>query len=182
MVRLFVATTMGFSTLEGLPMGTRSGRIDPGVILYLLDAEKMTSAQIANLLYSRSGLLGLSGLSNDMRTLEASDKTEAKQAIAYFVAQIQREIAAMAATLGGLDGLIFSGGIGENSRLIRERICTGLGFIGLSIDPSRNAANETYLSSSSARIPVLMVPTNEELVILRETRKLVRKTSIKTEW
>jgi len=172
-----VTSTMGFSTLEGLPMGTRCGRIDPGVILYLLDEEKMNSSDISDLLYKRSGLIGLSGLSNDMRTLEASDNPNAEQAIAYFVASIQREIASCAATLGGLDALVFCGGIGENSRAVRERVCAGLNWMGLSVDPAHNAANETFISAASARIPVLVVPTNEELVIARETRKLVTRAS-----
>jgi acetate kinase len=172
-----VTSTMGFSTLEGLPMGTRCGRIDPGVLLYLLDEEKMTSSELSALLYKRSGLLALSGLSNDMRTLESSDHPNAKQAINYFVASIQREIASCAATLGGLDALVFCGGIGENSRLVRESVCSGLGWMGLGIDAARNAANETFISGPSARIPVIVIPTNEELVIAREARLLVAHAS-----
>lgn len=165
-----VASTMGFSALDGLPMGTRSGQLDPGVVLYLMDQEGMGPDEISNLLYKRSGLLGLSGLSNDMRTLEASDKPEAKQAIDYFTFRIRREIGAMAAAMGGIDGLVFCGGIGENSRLIRSEVCTGLGWMGIDIDPARNVSNATIISTDQAETQVMVIPTNEELVIARAAR------------
>ncbi|HMR36568.1 MAG TPA: acetate/propionate family kinase, partial [Paracoccus sp. (in: a-proteobacteria)] len=117
-----MASTMGFSALDGLPMGTRSGQLDPGVLLYLMDQRGMSAAEISDLLYKKSGLLGLSGLSNDMRKLEAAGTPDAAQAIDYFVFRAQREVGAMAAALGGIDALVFCGGIGENSRLIRARI------------------------------------------------------------
>lgn len=168
-----VASTMGFSALDGLPMGTRCGQVDPGVLLYLMDQKGMTAVEIADLLYRRSGLLGLSGLSNDMRTLEAASTSESAQAIDYFVFRCQREVGAMAAALGGIDALIFCGGIGENSRLIRARICERLGWMGIEIDHARNAANEAVISSDLARTTVMVIPTNEELVIARAARAAV---------
>jgi acetate kinase len=168
-----VSSTMGFSALDGLPMGTRCGQVDPGVLLYLMDQKGMTAAQISDLLYKKSGLLGLSGLSNDMRTLEAAGTPEAMQAIDYFTFRCQREVGAMAAALGGIDGLVFCGGIGENSRLIRARICERLGWMGIEIDHTRNAANERVISTDLARTTVMVVPTNEELVIARAARAAV---------
>lgn len=169
-----VASTMGFSALDGLPMGTRCGQLDPGVLLYLMDQKGMTAAGISDLLYRQSGLLGLSGLSNDMRTLEAAGSPEAAEAIDYFVFRCQREVGAMAASLGGIDALIFCGGIGENSRLIRSRICERLGWMGIEIDHTRNAANARVISSDLARTTVMVIPTNEELVIARAARAAVR--------
>ena len=166
-----MASTMGFSALDGLPMGTRSGQLDPGVLLYLMDQRRMSAAEISDLLYKKSGLLGLSGLSNDMRTLEAAGTPEAAQAIDYFVFRAQREVGAMAAALGGIDALVFCGGIGENSRLIRARICERLDWMGIEIDHQRNAANDRVISSEMARTTVMIVPTNEELVIARAARK-----------
>ncbi|MBN2630995.1 MAG: acetate/propionate family kinase [Rhodobacteraceae bacterium] len=168
-----IASTMGFSALEGLPMGTRCGQLDPGVLLYLMDQKGMTPSQISDLLYKQSGLLGLSGLSNDMRTLEAAGTVEAGQAIDYFVARCQREVGAMAASVGGIDALVFTGGIGENSRLIRARICERLGWMGIEVDPTRNAENAQVISSDQARTTVMVVPTNEELVIARAARAAV---------
>lgn len=168
-----VASTMGFSALDGLPMGTRCGQLDPGVLLYLMDQRKMTAAEISDLLYRRSGLLGLSGLSNDMRTLEAAATVEAGQAIDYFVFRAQREVGAMAAAMAGIDALVFCGGIGENSRLVRARICERLGWMGIEIDHSRNAANSRVISSEMSRTTVMVVPTNEELVIARAARRAI---------
>ncbi len=168
-----LASTMGFTALDGLPMGTRCGQVDPGVLLYLMDQKGMTAAQITDLLYKQSGLLGLSGLSNDMRTLEASDTPEAAEAIDYFVFRCQRELGSLAAALGGIDALIFCGGIGENSRLIRARICERLGWMGIEIDHARNAANDAVISSDMARTTVMVIPTNEELVIARAARAAV---------
>jgi acetate kinase len=168
-----VSSTMGFSALDGLPMGTRCGQVDPGVLLYLIDQKKLTAAELSDLLYKQSGLLGLSGLSNDMRTLEAAGTPEAGEAIDYFVFRCQREVGAMAAALGGIDALIFCGGIGENSRLIRARICERLGWMGIEIDHAKNAANARVLSSDFARTTVMVIPTNEELVIARAARAAV---------
>ena len=166
-----MASTMGFSALDGLPMGTRSGQLDPGVLLYLMDQRGMSAAEISDLLYKKSGLLGLSGLSNDMRKLEAAGTPDAAQAIDYFVFRAQREVGAMAAALGGIDALVFCGGIGENSRLIRARICERLDWMGIEIDHQRNAANDRVISSEMARTTVMIVPTNEELVIARAARE-----------
>jgi acetate kinase len=127
----------------------------------------MSASEITDLLYKKSGLLGLSGISNDMRTLEASDAPEAAQAIDYFVFRCQREVGAMAAALGGIDALIFCGGIGENSRLIRARICERLGWMGIELEHARNAGNDRVISSDFARTTVMVIPTNEELVIAR---------------
>jgi acetate kinase len=165
-----VASTMGFSALDGLPMGTRCGQLDPGVLLYLMDQKGMRAAQISDLLYKQSGLLGLSGLSNDMRTLEAAGTPEAAQAIDYFVFRCQREVGAMAAAMGGIDALVFCGGIGEHSALVRQRICERLGWMGIELDHQRNAENALVISSPLARTTAMVLPTNEELVIARAAR------------
>lgn len=167
-----VASTMGFSALDGLPMGTRCGQVDPGVLLYLMDQEGMSAAEISDMLYRRSGLLGLSDLSNDMRTLEASDDPRAAEAIGYFVFRIQRELGGLSAALQGLDGLVFCGGIGENSRTIRARVAEGMGWLGLHVDPERNAANGSVISPEGAPVTVMVIPTDEERVIARATRAL----------
>lgn len=164
-----VASTMGFSALDGLPMGTRCGQLDPGVMLWMMD-QGMSAPEISDLLYKRSGLLGLSGISNDMRALEASDAPEAAQAIDYFVFRLQREIGGLAASMGGIDALVFSGGIGENSALIRARVCERMGWMGIEIDHARNAANARVVSSELARTTVMVIPTDEEAVIARAAR------------
>ena len=164
-----VASTMGFSALDGLPMGTRCGQLDPGVMLGLMD-QGMSAPEISDLLYKRSGLLGLSGISNDMRALEASDAPEAAQAIDYFVFRLQREIGGLAASMGGIDALVFSGGIGENSALIRARVCERMGWMGIEIDHARNASNARVVSSELARTTVMVIPTDEEAVIARAAR------------
>ena len=162
-----IASTMGFTALDGLPMGTRCGQLDPGVLLYLMDQEGMGSGAIADLLYKESGLLGLSGLSNDMRELMAADSPSAREAVDYFVFRIRRELGALAAALGGLDALVFCGGIGENARAIRASVCEGMGWIGIELDAARNDANGFELSSQFSRVRVLRIPTNEEIVIAR---------------
>ncbi|NUB46193.1 acetate/propionate family kinase [Fertoebacter nigrum] len=171
-----VASTMGFSALDGLPMGTRCGQIDPGVLLYLMDQKGMSAAQISDLLYRQSGLLGLSGLSNDMRMLETAETPEAEQAIDYFVYRCQREIGSLAAAVGGIDALVFTAGIGENSRLIRARICARLSWMGIELDPARNADNGPVISAAGAPTTVMVIPTNEELVIARAARAAVGLT------
>jgi acetate kinase len=160
-----VASSMGFSALDGLPMGTRCGQLDPGVVLYLLQQKDMDVAAITDLLYRESGLKGLSGLSNDMRELEASGAEAAEQAIAYFVHRIRREIGAMAAVMGGLDTLVFTGGIGEHSDRIRGEVCAGMDWLGLALDPDANATGATVISAG--RVTVRVIPTDEERVIAR---------------
>lgn len=167
-----VASTMGFSALDGLPMGTRCGAIDPGVLLWLLRDGQMSPDDLETLLYADSGLKGMSGLSNDMRTLAAAGTPEAEEAIAYFVARCRREIGGLATVLGGLDTLVFSGGIGEHAHAVRARICDGLDFLGLTLDAARNAANATRLSADGSRVLALMLPTDEEQIIARHARDL----------
>jgi len=162
-----VGSTMGFSALDGLPMGTRSGQLDPGVVLYLMDQEGLNADQIMRLLYHESGLKGLSGISHDMRTLLAAHAEEAKQAIDYYVFRLAREIGAMAAVLGGIDALVFAGGIGEHAAPIRARALERLEFLGLSIAPEANAANATQIGAG--RVPVMVIPTDEERIIARAT-------------
>ncbi|MDJ0511858.1 MAG: acetate kinase [Methyloceanibacter sp.] len=160
-----VGSTMGFTALDGLPMGTRCGQLDPGVVLYLMAAKGLSATEIENLLYKQSGLKGLSGLSNDMRVLEEAGTIEAQRAIDYFVFRIRRELGAMVAILSGLDALVFCGGIGENAWGIRERVCRDFGWLGLELEGSRNRAAETVISSERSRVRVFIIPTNEELMI-----------------
>ncbi|MEM0937247.1 MAG: acetate/propionate family kinase [Pseudomonadota bacterium] len=159
-----VESTMGFTALDGLPMGTRTGQIDPGVLLYLLD-QGMTPAELTTLLYQESGLLGLSGISHDMRALLGSDALEAEEALDYYVHRLQREIGALTAALGGLDALVFTGGVGENAAPIRARVLSGMAWLELSIDAAANAANGPRIDAGG--VPVLVIPTDEERVIAR---------------
>ncbi|MGI1663519.1 acetate/propionate family kinase [Palleronia sp. KMU-117] len=164
-----IGSTMGFTALDGLPMGTRSGQIDPGVLLYLLgqgyDAEGLTQ-----LLYHESGLKGLSGISGDMRDLLASPETGAAEAIDYYVFRIRRELGAMAAVLGGLDALVFCGGVGENAAPIRERVIDGMDWLGLALDRTANARGAAEIGAG--RVRVLVIPTDEESVIAAQTARL----------
>lgn len=164
-----VATSMGFSALDGLAMGTRPGQIDPGVLLYLID-QGMSGAELSDLLYRRSGLLGLSGVSSDMRTLMASPEPAAQEAVAYFTQSVIRGIAEMAAALRGLDTLVFTAGIGENSCPIREGICAGLNWLGVGVNPRANDHNAFDISSQDSRVKVLVITTREDLTILRAVR------------
>lgn len=159
-----IGSTMGFSALDGLPMGTRCGQLDPGVVLYLLDSG-VGPNEIKRILYQESGLKGLSGITHDMRTLLASDAPEAAQAIDYYVFRCRRELGAMAAIMGGVDALVFCGGIGENAPEIRARICADMHFLGLHISEEANARNGDKISAGAT--PVFVIPTNEELVIAR---------------
>jgi acetate kinase len=168
-----MVSTMGFTALDGLPMGTRTGQIDPGVIFYMVQQEGKTIDEVREIFYTKSGLLGLSGLSNDMRVLEAAGTPESTDAIEYFVFRCRRELGGLAAALGGVDALVFCGGIGENSRYIRQRICENLDWIGIEIDRDRNEANERRINSSFSRAHVLVVPTNEEIVIARAAKAFV---------
>ncbi len=169
-----VASSMGFSALDGLPMGTRSGQLDPGVVLYMMEEEGLGPREIGTLLYTQSGLLGMSGISHDMRTLLASDDPRAREAIDYFCFRIRRELGGLAAALEGLDAVVFTGGIGENAAPIRQQICANLGWIGIDIDAARNTAGETVISTPTSRVRVLVLPTNEELVIARAALGLTK--------
>ncbi|MFY0632233.1 MAG: acetate/propionate family kinase [Vannielia sp.] len=159
-----IASTMGFSALSGLCMGTRPGQLDAGVLLWMLDDQKMSAAEITRVLYKESGLKGLSGETNDMRALLASQAEEAGQAVEYFVTRVAQEVASMAAALGGIDALVFTGGIGENAAPIRARVLEQLAFLGFALDAQANEAGGTRISSG---LPALVLPTNEELVIAR---------------
>lgn len=168
-----VANTMGFTAVEGLPMGTRSGSLDPGVLLYLMDERKMDARAIEKLLYSQSGLLGMSGISSDMRKLLESDDPRAKTAVDVFVYRIRRELGSLAAALGGLDALVFTAGIGENSAAIRERVCRDAAWLGIELDAGANAAGGPRISTAGSRTAAWVIPTNEELMIARHTRYVV---------
>ena len=164
-----VASSMGFTALDGLPMGTRCGQLDPGVVLYLMQERQMSAAEIADLLYRESGLKGLSGVSHDMRELEASDLPEAQQAIEYFVFRIRRELGGLAAVLSGLDSVVFCGGIGEHAWRVRERVLEGMEWIGVELDRTANRDSAQVISSERSRVRVFVVPTNEEAMIARHT-------------
>jgi acetate kinase len=168
-----IGSTMGFTALDGLPMGTRCGQLDPGVVLYLLTTKGMSPDAVSDLLYKQSGLKGLSGISQDMRTLTQSSDPKAAEAIEYFVFRIRRELGGMAAVLSGLDTVVFTGGIGENSALIREKVCEGQEWLGLEIDPARNEAGAEVVSADTSRINILVIPTDEEAMIRHHTEKLL---------
>jgi acetate kinase len=168
-----IDSSMGFSGLDGLPMGTRCGQLDPGVILYLLQGRGMSVPQLEALLYKQSGLLGISGISADMRDLLGSAEARAKLAVDYFVLRVAREIAALTATLGGLDALVFTAGIGEHSPEVRRRICDRLGWLGIKLSEKANAAGKGCISDAMASVSAWVVPTNEELMIARHTRQLL---------
>ncbi|MEM8794868.1 MAG: acetate/propionate family kinase [Pseudomonadota bacterium] len=170
-----IASTMGFSALDGLPMGTRCGQLDPGVLLYLMDHDGMNAADLTTLLYKESGLKGLSGLSHDMRELSASSAPEAKDALSYYAFRARREVGALAASLGGLDALVFTGGIGENSALMRSMITEDMGWLGIELDDDRNQANATDIGTG--RIRVMVIPTDEERVIARALQDKMASTS-----
>jgi acetate kinase len=171
--RRSVATTMGFSVLDGLMMGTRCGSLDPGVVLYLGSTLGMTVAQIQQLLYQESGLLGVSEISADMRTLEASDDPRAAAAIDLFVHGIGREIGALAAALGGLDALVFTAGIGEHSAAVRQRVGAAAAWLGVEIDEPANRTHTACISRSSSRVGAWVIPTNEELMLAEHARDLL---------
>ena len=164
-----VDTTMGFTALDGLVMGTRCGTLDAGLVLHLIMHEGMSAEAVETLLYQQSGLLGVSGLSSDMRALHASDGEAARQAVTLFVARAAREIAALCTSMGGIDALVFTAGIGENDPVIRSLICERLGFLGLTLDPAANAANARTISAGDSRIAIMVVPTDEERMIALDT-------------
>lgn len=169
-----VASTMGFTAVDGLMMGTRCGALDPGVILYLMDQKGLSTRDVEALLYNRSGLLGVSGISSDMRTLRASDRPEAREAIDLFVYRIVREIGSLAASLGGIDGLVFTGGIGENDVQTRAEVVAQCRWLGFELDATRNATGERIVSTARSAAAVLVVPTDEERMIARHSMDLLR--------
>jgi acetate kinase len=168
-----VDCSMGFTALEGLCMGTRPGSLDPGVVLYLFQQRGMSADAVESLLYKQSGLLGISGISNDMRDLLASNSPDARLAIDYFVYRAAKEIGALAATLGGLDALVFTAGIGEKSVEIRRRICEASAWLGIDLDAGANTRGGPVISRAGSRVSAWTIPTNEELMIARHTGALL---------
>jgi acetate kinase len=167
-----VASTMGFTALDGLMMGTRAGALDPGVLLYLMERHGMDARAIEDLLYRRSGLLGVSGISSDMRALRQSSAAEAAEAIALFVYRIVREIGSLAAALGGVDGIVFSAGIGENDPRTRAEVSAGCQWLGLEMDEERNRRGEARISTDRSAVSAWIIPTDEESMIARYTRQV----------
>ncbi len=168
-----VASTMGFTAVDGLPMGTRCGNLDPGVILYLIDELGMSTRDVADLIYRQSGLLGVSGMSSDMRELLASDEPPARAAVDLFVYRIARELGSLAAAMGGIDALVFTAGIGENAPAIRQRVAALCAWCGVDIDAAANAAAGPCISTPGSRVETWVIPTNEESMIARHTMALV---------
>jgi acetate kinase len=162
-------TTMGFTALDGLMMGSRCGNIDPGVILYMQREDHLTTDEVETILYQRSGLLGVSGLTGDMRALLASDDPHAAEAVELYVYRIAREVGALVSSLGGLDGLVFTGGVGEHAAPIRSRVCARLAWLGIALDEAANASSAPVISAASSRIAVRVIPTDEEMTIARHT-------------
>ena len=168
-----IATTMGFSTLDGLIMATRIGALDPGVILHLMRTEDYGLNELEDLLYNKSGLLGLSGISPDMRTLLASPEPAARAAVAQYCYRIGRELGSLAAALGGLDALVFTGGIGENAAPVRAAVCRGAAWLGIDLDTAANVSGDQSISTKTSRAAAWVVPTDEELIIAAHTRRLL---------
>jgi acetate kinase len=172
-----IASTMGFTAVDGLPMGTRCGAIDPGVLLYLMDERRMDARAIEKLIYQQSGLLGISGISSDMRKLLDSDDPKAKLAVDVYAYRIRREMGSLAAALGGLDALVFTAGIGENSAAIRQRICRDAAWLGVELDDAANRKGGPRISAAASRVPAWVISTNEEWMIARHTRRLLGEAS-----
>ena len=168
-----VDSSLGFTALDGLCMGTRPGGVDPGVILYLFQNLGLSAPEVETVLYKKSGLLAISGISSDMRDLLASSEAKARLAVDYFVYRAAKEIGALAAVLGGIDGLVFTAGIGENSAEIRRRICESSAWLGIKLDAEANARNALRISVAESRVSVWVIPTNEELMIARHTGLLL---------
>jgi acetate kinase len=171
--RQSVASTMGFTALDGLIMGQRCGSIDAGVVIHLLRYYKMTTDEVEQMLYNKSGLLGVSGISNNMQVLQESDNPHAKEAIDLFCYRAARELASLVSTLNGLDAIVFTAGIGENSAKIREQICTQLSWLGVALDLNENQKDCTIISQINSKVKVLVIPTNEEVVIAEATQNLL---------
>ena len=173
--RQSVATTMGFTALDGLPMGSRCGNLDPGVVLYLIQEKGMAPQAVSDLLYHSSGLLGVSGVSDDMRTLLASGDPLAANAVDLFVYRIGRELGSLAAGLGGLDALVFTAGIGEHAPEIRRRVCEQAGWLGIDLDGAANTADAARITMAGSRTSAWVIPTNEDLMIARHTWRLTEE-------
>jgi acetate kinase len=171
--RRSVDSSLGFTALDGLCMGTRPGALDPGVVLYLFQGLGMSAKEVETVLYKRSGLLGISGISSDMRDLLASAAPSARLAIDYFVYRAAREIGALVAVLGGLDAIVFTAGMGEHSAEVRRKICEASAWLGLQLDVAANDAHATCISSATSKVSAWMIPTNEELMIARHTGRLL---------
>jgi acetate kinase len=167
---------MGFTAVDGLPMGTRCGAIDPGVVLWLMDERKLDARAIEKLIYSQSGLLGVSGISSDMRALLESSEPRAKLAVDLFVYRIGRELGSLAAALGGLDAIVFTAGIGERAVPIRERVCRQAAWLGVELDADANAKHGPRITANASGVAAWVIPTNEELMIARHTRDLLAKS------
>lgn len=170
-----VDSTMGFTALDGLMMGTRCGALDPGVILYLLEFKKMSCTEIQNLLYKQSGLLGVSGITSNVQQLLENDSLPAKQALELFVYRIRRELGGLCAVLGGLDMLVFTGGIGEHAWKIREAVCQNNEWLGIKIDPVLNKSNQLIISDKNSAVDVYVIPTDEEWIIANHCKLLLNK-------
>jgi len=165
--------TLGFTALDGLCMGTRPGALDPGIVLHLFQSLQFSAAEVETLLYKKSGLLGISGISSDMRDLLARDEPEARLAVDYFVYRAAKEIGALAAVLGGIDAMVFTAGIGENSAEIRRRICESSAWLGLALDAQANASGGPRITAPQSRVSAWVIPTNEELMIARHTARVL---------
>jgi len=171
--RVSIATTMGFTALDGLPMGTRCGELDAGVVLHLIQQKKMAAEELVNLLYRRSGMLGLSGISSDFRELLASDNPRARFAVDVFCYRVAGHIASLAAALGGLDGVVFTAGVGENAAAVRSAICRACEWLGLELDESANREHKERISMPNSRVAAYVIKTDENLMIARHARALV---------
>jgi len=171
--RKCVATTLGFSTIDGLVMGTRVGNLDPGVILHLMETKNLSVKDMTKMLYKESGLLGVSGISQDMRTLLASDKPEAQEAVDLFCYRIARELGSLAAAAGGLDAVVFTGGIGEHAAEVRRRVCLLSEWLGIRLNPEANARHELRISAGNSSVDVLVIPTNEEWMMAHHAQTLL---------
>jgi acetate kinase len=175
-----VESTMGFTALDGLPMGTRPGQLDPGVVLYLIEQKQMSAAAVQKMLYGECGLKGLSGGSNDVRELEASSDERARFALDFFAYRVGLQAGLLAAALGGVDAFVFTAGIGENSPTMRTRIAERLTWLGAELDPKANAENALLISRAGSRLPLYVVPTDEEVMIAQHTVSLMSSIHNKT--
>lgn len=171
--RKCVGTTLGFSTIDGLMMGTRCGNLDPGVVLHLMETKGLSVKDMTRILYKESGLLGVSGISQDMRTLLGSDKPEAHEAVNLFCYRIARELGSLAAAAGGIDALVFTGGIGEHAAEVRRRVCLQSEWLGIRVNPEANARHDVVISAGNSTVDVLVIPTNEEWMMAHHAQTLL---------